>query len=125
MSQLSDSNGEFLRLFPAAKDVPTAKQLWAAYRHGFLHQGTMNIETSGDTPLPTACLTHDIADAIEIRAGGIFVLHPDRFSERTVAEIVADYPVFRGTVAGAPPLPHVQRLDPVMIPSFYSGNRPP
>lgn len=125
-NSLADSfYNEFVRLFPSAKDVPTAKQLWAAYRHGFLHQGTMSTETSSGVSLPAAYLTHDMADAIAIRADGSFLLHPDLFSKRAVAEIVANFLVYRGTVAGAPPLPQVQRLDPVTIPAAYSGNRPP
>ena len=115
---------DFVRVFPEARDVSTAKQLWAAFRHGFLHQGTMSVEASG-TILPAAYLTHDMDAAFRIRHDGSLVLHPVLFSQKTVTEIQNNFSVFSGTAAGAPPLPEVVRLDPITIPTAYSGNRQP
>ena len=52
---------------------------------------------------------------------GSFCVHPVLFSQAVVREIEADFPVFAGIAAGAPPLAKVERLDPVTIPSSYIG----
>src|SRR6266481_6170130 len=30
--------GEFLKMFPSVKDIPTVRTFWRVYRHGLLHQ---------------------------------------------------------------------------------------
>jgi hypothetical protein len=112
-----------IAIFPALRDVATARQFWAVYRHGFLHQATLSGVARGGASLPVGWLTHDTAEAFEIRPDGSFRVHPVLISQGIVSAIEADFAVFAGTAAGAPPLPRVERLDPVTIPSTYLGTR--
>lgn len=111
------------KIFPALRDVTTARQFWAVYRHGFLHQATLSKSTRRGTPLPIGWLTHDIADAIQIMPDGSFCLHPVLFSQKIVSEINADFSAFAGTIAGAPPLAKVESFHPITIHSSPIGTR--
>jgi hypothetical protein len=62
-------------------------------------------------------------EPFEIRPDGSLQVHPVLLSREIVCTIEADFAVFAGTAAGAPPLPKVERLDPVTIPSAYLGTR--
>lgn len=115
----------FRAVFPVLQDVQAARSFWNVYRNGFLHQATLSMHTRGGAALPGGWLTHDMADPIQIRNDGSFCVHPVLFSKRIVSEIEADFAVFAGVTAGAPPLPVVTRLDPVTIPSSYLGTRTP
>jgi hypothetical protein len=116
---------ELVAMFPALRDAATAGRVWAACRHGFLHQATLSlVHKRSETPLPECVLSHDLAQAIEER-DGIFRIHPVRLSKTVIAAIEADFATFAGTVAGAPPLPVVKRLDPVTAPNSYLGTRTP
>lgn len=110
-------------ILPALRDVATARQFWAVYRHGFLHQATLSAVARGGASLPVGWLTHDTGEPFEIRRDGSFQVHPVLLSEEIVRVIKADFAVFAGTTAGAPPLARVERLDPVTIPSTYLGTR--
>jgi hypothetical protein len=112
-------------IFPALKDAATAKQFWAVYRHGFLHQVTLSQKTWGGTALPQGWLTHDIAEPVRIEADGSFCVNPVLLSQEIIAVIEADFATFAGVVAGTPPLPAVTRRDPVTIPSSYLGTGTP
>lgn len=116
---------DLTRMFPALRDILTVWDFWTTYRHGFLHQATLALTRKG-MPLPVAWLTHDIADAVQIRSDGTFCVHPVLFSKVIIGEIEANFAVFTGLAAGAPPLSDVARMDPVTIPSTYigTGNRP-
>lgn len=114
---------KLIAIFGALRDEGTARGFWNVYRHGFLHQATLSISTRGGTPLPIGWLTHDMAESVAIRADGSFCVHPVLFSQMIVSTILADFAVFEGVAAGAPPLAKVERLDPVAIPSTYIGTR--
>lgn len=114
-----------ISIVPALRDVATARQFWKIYRHGFLHQATLSaVARSGESPL-VGWLTHDTAEPFVIRPDGSFQVHPVLLSEAIIGAIEADFAVFAGTAAGAPPLARVERLDPVTIPSIYWGTRNP
>ena len=117
---------DLVRLFPALRDVKTVRQFWAAYRHGFLHQATLSLSTNKGAALPVGWLTHDMSDPVQIRDDSSFCVHPVLFSQAIIREIEANFAIFSGATAGAPPLMTVSRLDPVTIPSTYLGtsNRP-
>jgi hypothetical protein len=119
-------NDEFMRrlarLFPALTEA-TARQFWAAYRHGFLHQATLSTLTRGGAALPVGWLSHDILDAIQIMPDGSFCVHPVLFSQKIVAEIRADFAAFSGTIAGAPPLARVESFHPITTHSMPIGTR--
>jgi hypothetical protein len=110
-------------IFPVLRDAATARQFWNVYRNGFLHQATLSTCTRKGATLPVGWLTHDIADAIQIRPDGSFCVHPVLFSEAIVREIEKDFAVFAGVGTGAPALATVANLDPVTIPSTYIGTR--
>ncbi len=112
-----------IAILPALRDVATARQFWAVYRHGFLHQATLSAAARGGASLPVGWLTHDTAEPFEIRRDGSFQLHPVLLSQAIVGAIETDFAVFAGTAAGSPPLARVERLDPVTIPSAYLGTR--
>lgn len=117
---------DLVRMFPALRDVPLARQFWAAYRHGLLHQATLSLETNKGTALPVARLTHDIADPIQVLGDGSLCVNPVLFSKAVTSEIESNFAVFSGAAFGAPPLPSVMRIDPIAIPSTYigTGNQP-
>jgi hypothetical protein len=110
-------------IFPVLRDAPTAKQFWAVYRHGFLHQATLSTCTRKSEALPVGWHTHDITDAIQVRSDGSFCVHPVLFSETIVRRIENDFAVFAGVAEGAPALAAEARLDPITIPSTYIGTR--
>ena len=112
-----------IAILPALRDVATARQFWAVYRHGFLHQATLSAVARGGASLPVGWLTHDTEEPFLIRSDGSFQVHPVLLSQDIVRAIEADFAVFAGTAAGAPPLARVERLDPVTIPSAYLGTR--
>lgn len=112
-----------IAVLPALRDVATARQFWAVYRHGFLHQATLSAVARGGASCRVGWLTHDTAEPFEIRPDGSFLVHPVLLSQQIVRAIEADFAVFAGTAAGAPPLARVERLDPVTIPSAYLGTR--
>jgi hypothetical protein len=112
-----------IAILPALRNVATARQFWAVYRHGFLHQATLSALARGGAALPVGWLTHDTANPFEIRSDGSFQVHPVLLSQEIVRAIEADFAAFAGTAAGAPPLARVERLDPVTIPSTYLGTR--
>jgi hypothetical protein len=112
---------DLVRIFPGLRNVAEARQFWGIYRNGFLHQATLSRTTRNGTELPSGSLTHDTAEAVQIRPDGCFCVHPVLFSQTIVREIEADFTIFAGVTAGAPPLPSVVRLDPVSIPSTYIG----
>lgn len=107
----------------ALQSIETARQFWAVYRHGFLHQATLSAVARGGAALPVGWLTHDTEEPFAIRQDGGFQVHPVRLSQAIVRVIEADFEAFAGTAAGAPALARVQRLDPVTIPSTYLGTR--
>jgi len=102
-------------IFPVLRDAATAMQFWNIYRNGFLHQATLSTCTRTSATLPVGWLTHDIADAIQIKSDSSFCVHPVLFSETIVREIEKDSAVFAGVAAGAPALATVANLDPVTI----------
>jgi hypothetical protein len=112
-----------IAILPALRDVATARDFWAVYRHGFLHQATLSAVAGGGASLPVGWLTHDTAEPFLIRSDGSFQVHPVLLSQVIVGAIEADFAVFAGTAAGAPPLAKAERLDPVTIPSTYLGTR--
>lgn len=114
-----------IAIVPELRDIATARQFWAVYRHGFLHQATLSA-TAGGVSLPVGWLTHTTAAPFEIRRDGSFQIHPVLLSQAIVRAIRAEFDVFAGTAAGAPALPRIVNLDPVTIPSTYqgTGNRP-
>jgi hypothetical protein len=120
-----DCMTSLIAILPALRHIATARQFWAVYRHGFLHQATLSAVARGGASLPIGWLTHDTAEPFEIRPDGSFQVHPVLLSQEIVRAIEADFAVFAGTVAGAPPLARVSRLDPVTIPSGYVGTGNP
>jgi len=123
----ADLSDDFMRrlvkIFCTLKDEATARQFWAVYRHGFLHQATLSRSTRRGTPLPIGWLTHDISEAIQIMPDGSFCMHPVLFSQKIVNEIRADFAAFAGTVAGAPPLARVEPFNPITLHSTPIGTR--
>jgi len=112
-----------VRIFRELTNVTVARQFWAAYRHGFLHQATLSTSTQSGSPLPTGWLSHDIKEAIQLMPDGSFCLHPVLFSQKIVSEIKAHFDVFAGTVAGAPPLATVSGFQPITIHPTPMGTR--
>jgi hypothetical protein len=112
---------DLVAMFPLLGDVATARQFWAVYRHGFLHQATMSTSTRRGATLPVGWLTHDTQNAVELKRDGSFCVHPVLFSQEIVRTIEADFNVFAGIAGGAPPLPSVARLDPLTMPIAYIG----
>ena len=123
----ADLSDDFMRclvkIFSALRDVATARQFWAVYRNGFLHQATLSTSTRRGTLLQIGWLTHDIADSIQIIPDGSFCVHPELFSKKIVSEIKADFATFAGTVAGAPPLAKVEGFHPITMHSMPIGTR--
>lgn len=118
-----DCMSDLVNIFAALQGVPTARKFWATYCHGFLHQATLSTSTRSGTPLPVGWLTHNMSEAVQIRPDGSFCVQPVLFSQTIIRMIEADFAVFAGIAAGAPPLPNIERLDPVTIPSNYIGTR--
>lgn len=113
-SLTDDCMTDLVTMFPALRDVPTARQFWNVYRHGFLHQATLLTSAHGGTALPVGWLTHDTHHAVEIRPDGSFCIHPVLFSKEIVRRIEGEFHVFAGVAAGAPRLPNVAQLQPVI-----------
>ena len=121
---LSDASMSTLGVvFPVLSTVDVARQLWSVYRNGFLHQATLPAVTHRGTSLPVGWLTYNRSTSITIEPDGSFCVQPRIFSQRIVEVIERDFAVFSGVAAGAPPLPVVARLDPVIIPSTYLRTR--
>jgi hypothetical protein len=121
---LNDACHSDLRvIFPSLPNVATARQFWSVYRDGFLHQATLSLHTRSGAGLPVGWLSHDIAIAIELRADGSFVVQPELFSKQVIRTIQSNFGVFASVGAGAPPLPVVQKIDPITIPSTHIGTR--
>ncbi len=59
-----------IAILPALRDVATARQFWAVYRHGFLHQATLSAVARGGASLSVGWLTHDTVEPFEIRPDG-------------------------------------------------------
>jgi hypothetical protein len=115
----------FIGILGALQNIETARQFWAVYRHGFLHQATLSAVARGGASLPVGWLTHNSGEPFVIRQDGGFQVQPVLLSEAIVRAIRADFEVFAGTAAGAPRLARVERLDPVTMPSTYLGTRSP
>jgi len=94
-------------IFPALPDTPTAWHFWQVYRNGFLHQATLSLRTRGGAALPSGELTHDIAQPIDVKTDGSFVLQPVLFSTRVTETIEADFATFVDAGTPAPKLPKV------------------
>ena len=99
--------GTLRGIFPVLPDIASAWRFWQVYRNGFLHQVTLSLRTRAGTALPSSELTHDIAEPIQVRRDGSFVLHPVLFSKLATATIEADFATFVGAGTPAPKLPEV------------------
>jgi len=95
---------ELVRLFPVLADALTARDFWAAYRHGFLHQATLSCVARSGRSLRRGALTHDAPDALVV-ASDEFCVNPVLFSQRIIGEIESNFVVFVGAGTSAPPLP--------------------
>lgn len=97
----------FRGAFPALQNAAKAKQCWIVFRHGFLHQVSLNMVSLDGAALPTSGkLTHDINQSIQILEDGTFVLNPVEFSKRVIEIIEEDFAAFAGAGSAAPELPH-------------------
>lgn len=84
-----------LSIFPELGTVEVAVSFWQSYRHGILHDITMNRDSHG---LRTDC------QIVEVEANGKVWLNPALFSERVVSLIQNDFQTFS---SGRAPLPVV------------------
>jgi hypothetical protein len=91
------------RLFPPLRDKSVAKEFWAVFRHGLLHQVTFMPQTSKG-PLPPGALTHQLAECITVEDDGRFILVPVAFAQSVTQQIEDDFPTFEGAESSAPPL---------------------
>jgi hypothetical protein len=104
--ELTDSCMQSLcALFPALVNIPLARQFWATYRHGFLHQATLSQRTKRGQSLPAAWLSHDIAAPLEVRSDGSLWVNPVPFSQTVLAAIRTNFSVFVGRGNRSVPLP--------------------
>jgi hypothetical protein len=99
---------ELRQVFPALKDDVNAEKFWHVYRNGLLHQVTLSRKNrSGDMPL--AWLSSEV-DAITIRSGGDFWVHPVKFASIIVSTINGDFATFEGENSFNHPFPVVDAL---------------
>ena len=94
-------------MFPALPDAQAAKDFWSVFRHGFLHQATLSLETHGADELPGARLTHMVPDPLIVGADGSFTVNPVSFSRAVVSAVEQDFRTFVGDESKAPPLEKV------------------
>jgi hypothetical protein len=104
-------HAELMTVIAGFRDLDQAKEFWAAFRNGLLHQVTLQLETRAKKPLPTCALTHDIPRIFATDAKrNILVLHPVLFAQRVIDLIRADFATFVGQVHIGPPLSTAQPL---------------
>lgn len=96
--------GSLRVLFPVFSDDGQAYEFWTVYRHGFLHQATLNEMTFGGSGLPKAWLSQDFSEPVEVAVDGSFRVDPVSFSRRVVKTIEADFAIFVGAGTAAPAL---------------------
>jgi hypothetical protein len=95
---------ELRALVSGFADRQQAKNFWAAFRNGLLHQVTLQLETSSGAQLPPCALTHDIERVFAVSDSGLFLLHPVLFAKRVIDIIRSDFETFVGQVHIGPPL---------------------
>jgi len=97
-------------MFPALRDDQTALNFWTVFRHGFLHQTTLSLETRKGLDLPIGRLTHHpVQDSVRVETDGSFTVNPVSYSRTVVSVIEGDFVTFVGKDSDAPPLPKVHK----------------
>ncbi len=105
-------------IFPELQTSAKARTFWKVFRDGFLHEATVQKNQRRGAALPGGQLTHDMRERIRLEADGGFIVNPVLFSRAVIDTIIGDFAIFE---APTPPLPQINRLDPVTIPSQYIG----
>ncbi len=100
-----------LGLVPDFARRENVASFWKAYRHGLLHQVTLQLETHAGDALPPCGLTHDIDRIFLISKDGTYYLQPVLFAQRVVELIRGDFSTFGGGSKLAPPLPRVRDVE--------------
>jgi hypothetical protein len=94
---------ELLNLFPGLADTNFARQFWGQYRHGLLHQATVQLFKANEV-----CIKNDLASPVHIEPPGTkFTVSPVRFARKIVDAIELDFETFVGAGTKTPPLSSV------------------
>lgn len=90
-------------IIPELQDEDIAGKFWTVFRHGLLHQVTMNQKHDGDTVYSE--LTRDEPSLVYHESHSAFSLNPLWFSNKVIMLIEKDFDTFVGGSVSEKPLP--------------------
>ena len=94
---------EMVRLFPEFKNQKNAKRFWKIYRHGLLHQATLQ-SVDGSS----IAFVHNAVPVLECSVDGrTFGLSPNRFASKVLSIIESDLSTFENSCGPQPHLPTI------------------
>jgi hypothetical protein len=87
---------ELVKIFPDLHNVDVARKFWRVYRHGLLHQATLQVK---DPSTILSVSVHNEAREIEYgysSEGDTFCVSPINLSKKIISLIEADFQTFEG-----------------------------
>jgi len=97
---------ELLTIFPDLGTRDESRKFWNVYRNGLLHTLTFSEKDRGGLALPVGGVSGDIPGII-MREGENFLIHPKKFSQKVVSEVVANFETFKEDPKDISSLPKV------------------
>ena len=92
---------EFLKIFPALRDVNGAKAFWQCFRHGILHQATFSLKRADGAGFSGVVGFEELSGpAVAIQRSGdpehiVCIVDPVAFARTVLAEVESDLETFQ------------------------------